>query len=158
MKLVFLDIDGVLNSHDFLYRAAVRNEQAQRRVERLGNEHLQLDPEAVDRVNQILSATGAKVVVSSSWRHAHPIEDLREILAKAGFIGDVIDYTPRYGKDRGHEIDEWLQSTGEGHDPFVILDDNSDMSHMKKYLVLTTFKHGLLDIHIEEAIDRLQVP
>ena len=155
MRLVFLDFDGVLNSHDFLYRW--QEKSARDAVEFTGNEHLMLDPVAVGRVNEILATTGAKVVVSSSWRHGWTIERLREILAAAGFVGEVIDYTPPYGKDRGHEIDEWLQDHDEGHDPFVILDDDQDMSHMGKYLVKTTFEHGLLDIHVEEALDRLLV-
>ena len=153
MKIVFLDFDGVLNSHDFLYRW--QEKAAREAVEFTGNEHLMLDPVAVKRINGILATTGAKVVISSSWRHGWTIERLREILVAAGFVGEVIDYTPRYGKSRGHEIDEWLQDHDEGHDPFVILDDDMDMNHMMKHLVKTTFARGLLDIHVEEAIDRL---
>ena len=153
MKLIFLDIDGVLNSHDFLYRW--QEKTARDRVEFKGNEHLMLDPVAVGRVNRILTVSGAKVVISSSWRHGWPIERLKEILKTVGFIGEIIDCTPRYGKDRGHEIDEWLQNHNEGHDPFVILDDDSDMAHMAKHLVKTSFAHGLLDEHVEESIRRL---
>jgi hypothetical protein len=150
MKIVFLDFDGVLNSHVFLTES-VRDREG----EWDGNEHKMLDPKAVSRVNAVLERTGARVVISSSWRHGWPIERLKEILTAAGFVGEVIDYTPRYGKDRGHEIDEWLQDHDEGHDPFVILDDDSDMSHMTKHLVKTAFAHGILDIHVEEAIERL---
>jgi len=153
MKIVFLDFDGVLNSHDFLHRW--QENAAREAVEFKGNEHLMLDPVAVGRVNQILAASGAKVVISSSWRHGWTIERLKEILKAVGFVGEVIDYTPKHGKDRGHEIDEWLQDHDEGHDPFVILDDDSDMSHMTKHLVKTAFAHGILDIHVEEAIERL---
>ena len=149
-RLVFLDFDGVLNSHHWLYRPD-RDKEA----EFLGNEHHMLDPTAVGRVNRILRETGAKVVISSSWRHGWPVERLREILTTAGFVGEVLGYTPQYGHDRGHEIEQWLDGNDEGHDPFVILDDDSDMGPLMKYLVKTTFEHGIQDEHVEDAIRRL---
>ncbi len=136
-----------MNSHAWLYR-----KDRDPGMEFNGNEHLMLDPVAV---NEILAHTGAKVVISSSWRHGWTLERLREILAAAGFVGEVIDITPRYGASRGHEIKEWLVDHDEGHDPYVILDDDSDMGPLMSKLVKTSFETGLLDLHVEEAIERL---
>lgn len=154
MKLVLLDFDGVLNSHRYLYSPERPTD-----MEFLGNEHYMLDPVAIGRVNTILKVTGAKVVISSSWRHGWTMDRLREILLAAGFVGEVLDKTPTgpTGSCRGDEIDMWLQENGEGHDPFVILDDDSDMGHMAKYHVKTTFAEGILDEHVEEVVRRLMV-
>ncbi len=53
MKILFLDIDGVLNRGAFSTEA----------------ESTSLDPDLVRRLNALLAATNAKVVVSSSWRY-----------------------------------------------------------------------------------------
>lgn len=53
MKVLFLDIDGVLNAHEF--DAAVMCGQIHR--------------DKVERLNTVLRATGAKVVLSSAWRY-----------------------------------------------------------------------------------------
>lgn len=60
MKVIFLDIDGVLN-----YTKWYTNERNP------GNLHGQegdLDPLCVDRIIRICEETGAKVVISSDWR------------------------------------------------------------------------------------------
>jgi len=155
MKCLFLDFDGVLNSHIYLYSDARPKD-----MEFLGNEHLMLDPKAVLRLNRILATTGAKVVISSSWRHGWPIERLREILAARGFVGDVIGVTADLfveegaSRERGDEIAHWVD-THPGVERFVILDDDSDMHGVEAYFIKTTFKHGLQDEHVEEAIRRL---
>ena len=53
MKVVFLDIDGVLNNHAW-------NECS---------ESCTIDFECVHRFNQLLELTGAKVILSSAWRY-----------------------------------------------------------------------------------------
>jgi len=117
---------------------------------------MQMDPKAVSRLNTILRVTEAKVVISSSWRHGWALEEMQLILKNAGFVGEILGYTPQYGHNRGHEIEQWIEAHDEGHDPFVILDDDSDMGPLMKYLVKTQFAHGLLDEHVEEAIRRLR--
>ena len=60
MKVIFLDIDGVLN-----YTKWYTDERNP------GNLHGQegdLDPLCVDRIIRICEETGAKVVISSDWR------------------------------------------------------------------------------------------
>ena len=153
VKALFLDFDGVLNSHRYLY-----SNRRPANMEFKGNEHLMLDPEAVARVNRIIEATGAKVVISSSWRHAWPLERLREILAARAFVGDVIDITPSgssFGVRRGDEIAQWLDEHP-GVTKFVAIDDDADDSLiMKHHLVKTMFAYGLQDHHVEDAISRL---
>jgi hypothetical protein len=151
MKVIFLDFDGVLNSRDW----------CQRNEHLLANQsllmHRDLDREAVGRVNRIVEATGAVVVVSSTWRLLNPLPVLKNILAAHGFTGEVLDVTPRLSRRRGHEIAAWLNSHGpvEG---FVIIDDDSDMEHLLHKLVQTSWESGLQDEHVERAVKELHVP
>jgi hypothetical protein len=151
VKALFLDFDGVLNSHRYLY-----SNRRPAGMEFKGNEHLMLDPAAVARVNRIIEATGAKVVISSSWRHGWPLERIREILAARAFVGDIIGITPDAPQGvRGDEIAQWLDEHP-GVTKFVAIDDDTDDSLiMKHHLVKTMFAYGLQDHHVEDAISRL---
>jgi hypothetical protein len=53
VKLLFLDIDGVLNTHEFLPDVLCG----------------QIHKDKVALLNDVLRATGAKVVLSSAWRY-----------------------------------------------------------------------------------------
>jgi hypothetical protein len=126
MKVIFLDIDGVLNHENwFKKRMTIKNDFNSKEW----NDHYpfyEFDPESVKQLNKIIDKTGAKVVISSTWRHGRTVEQLQEILDKVGFIGEVIDKTPSFiarGTDnlgekisytipRGCEIDWWLESKG----------------------------------------------
>ena len=71
MKVIFLDIDGVLNSDDYIDIA--KNSQG---IER----HIDIDK--VKLLKKAIDETGAKTVLTSSWRNSKDIGPLREFLAK----------------------------------------------------------------------------
>lgn len=163
MKVIFLDFDGVINSAEFMKarhkdrktknieRNAERNEKSKFNwyISMIGEEY-------VARLNQIIEATGAKVVVSSTWRILHDIDELSAFLKAKGFIGEIIDRTPRFGgSPRGEEIAYWL--AGNKVDEFVILDDDSDMCDLMHKLVHTSWQTGLQPEHVAKAIQMLGV-
>jgi hypothetical protein len=174
VRVIFLDVDGVLNSEKFHLTLMERHRQLGHteppspkrettcdcfRLER------QIDPEAVARLNRLVAATGAKIVVSSSWRKLIDPPELRRVLKSHGLIAEIVGETPdgwddpelvaAYGHPdrlfRGHEIDFWLKRHPEV-DRFVILDDCSDMVMHKNRLVQTDVEEGLLDDHVDLAI------
>lgn len=167
MKVIFLDLDGVANSRDYLLH---------RRHLHRPTPH-SIDATTVPRLNAITDRTGAKIVISSSWRLAPypehdpgPVWRLRRILETHGVTGDIIDVTPsffeRYSdhpeddtivgvcKERGHEIQAWLDEHPEVT-AFAILDDRDDMVHLKHRLVQTSYEFGLLDEHVERVVAML---
>lgn len=140
MKIIFLDIDGVLNSGEYLYA-----HNCDEWVE-------QIDPDAVSLLNELVADTQAQIVISSSWRIARSLSEIKNYFKERGFMGDIIDVTPsnyRGETERGNEIQEWLDT--HQVDSFVILDDDSDMAHLRDYLVKTSFEHGLQPEHITKA-------
>lgn len=148
MKVIFLDFDGVLNSHKW-----IGANQHLFETDRLFM-HRDVDPEAVERLNRIVDATGAEVVVSSTWRRMNSRGMLQFILRKHGFNGFVKDVTPILGTRRGFEIQQWLDEHGPV-ESFTIIDDDSDMEHLMDKLVKTSFDDGLQDRHVEQAIAML---
>ena len=68
-KIVFLDIDGVLNSE--LHYVEKSQQQL---ADEIGYPLSEISRSAVSLLNQIVEKTGAKVVISSTWRLGRPVE------------------------------------------------------------------------------------
>lgn len=109
MKIVFMDIDGVLNFHN----------------------SARLAESCMAVARHIADETGAKFVLTSSWRdsvlfpeHWHD-SDKRFIDTLMNHMGlPFIGVTPYIDEDlREVEIQEWLDSTSEEIESFVIIDD-----------------------------------
>jgi hypothetical protein len=106
--------------------------------------YLLFDHRAVKYLNEILSKTEANIVISSSWRKIHTLDEIREQFKSQGII-DVDRVVSMTGgsKDgiRGGEIQTWIDNNPCGN--FVIIDDDSDMIHLMDHLVLTRNATGL---------------
>ncbi len=141
VKIIFLDIDGVLTSL--------------KSANQFGNYKTFL-PSSVEALNHILKVSGAQIVISSAWRIGRTIEELRTIFNDQGIDGSkIIGLTPILRDKRGHDIDSWLKTARLPVKSFVIIDDNSDMEHHIGRLVQTTFEDGLEMSHAEKAIAML---
>lgn len=148
MRVIFLDVDGVLNCRNRWESLPQANSRS------IGSK---VDPDAVIRLRAILEATGAKIVVSSTWRHFF-MRELTEFLHHHGVNRDlVVGQTPYCSSGhRGEEIQRWLTEHPEVNS-FVILDDDSDVEPFEDRLVQTTWEYGLLDGHVPVAIDVLRL-
>ena len=155
MKVLFLDIDGVLNS-----------EQSAIYYNRLNVENGGFNdfscPIARSNLHSILEELpDLKIVVSSTWRLGETLESMRGVLAQLALIKPdrVIGMTPslRGGKVRGDEIQAWLDANP-GVERFVIVDDDSDMAHLMNSLVQTSWRHGLMRKDAVEIINRFYAP
>lgn len=147
--VIFADFDGVLNSAKWMHTARMRESRSERMIRGL-------DPANVGYLNQLIDRSGAKVVISSSWRYLakDQPELFQQELMTRGFIGDVIGCTPILGNPRGREIQKWIDDN-EHAGPFVILDDSEDMAHLMPYLVRTKWDDGLRQEHVDRALEVL---
>jgi len=143
--IVFLDIDGVLNSVDF----------AINRKEKTGHRHIdQIDERAVGFLNEIADWN---FVLSSSWRKFVPLEKMNEILKNKGFNGQILDKTPvlDHPNLRGNEIYSWIHShvmNGSDFDNYVIFDDDSDfLLWQKDNFIHVDWYFGIGPNHIYRA-------
>lgn len=148
MKVIFLDIDGVLNCE--LWQMASEDWE-----EDIKNDVPPVSVAAVMCLNEIIKRTGASVVISSTWRNLTTREKLVGKLESCGFKGAVIGQTPGRGGHRGSEIRCWLIDHPEVTH-FVILDDDSDMEPFFAHFVKTQYETGLLDTHVDQAVAILE--
>lgn len=167
IKALFLDFDGVLNHRKWIADVNAKCDEENLPIhELIKNQFRELDAVCVARINKIVEATGAKIVVSSTWRLGRTVKQLQELLDKNGFIGEVIDTTPHLvipgvaSVRRGPEIQAWFdEAKKEGLweiESFVIIDDESEMEPFLDKLVKTSFEAGILDEHVELAIKMLE--
>jgi hypothetical protein len=148
-KYVFLDIDGVLNSDRYVKSRAQVDTNDLWTLE-------DIDPAAVGILNALVEKSGAKVVISSSWRHHHSLEEIRALLGERGFRGNVLDATPRlFGESRGTEIRTWLRVQVHEAHSFVVLDDDPATGELDARWVLTDPVVGLTDADVERALTLL---
>lgn len=85
MKVIFLDIDGVLNSNDWYVKTRGIG----------GYNGGDVDPKCIELINDLIDATGAKIIMSSSWRSDY--ENSCEYLYDNGLYCDaIIGKTPHF--------------------------------------------------------------
>ena len=175
MKVLFLDIDGVLNSQNWFgyMHYCIKNDMYNRVMNfvETPDEYTEykltmLDDRAIANLNRIVEETGCKIVLSSSWRCLwNPKENdkILEALKLKGFKYDFYGMTPRipqkdFGQERGIEIQTWMDKGSENNEiqSFVILDDDNDMlPEQMNNFILVNNQYGLSDIDVFKAIEIL---
>ena len=171
MKIIFLDIDGVLNSFqtfkDIYYE-----------YKKTGKRRIEIDEDKVLLLKEIVDNTDALIVLSSTWRYFGKmingklvtdnvkLQSLIDILSKYNMF--IYDITPRSKSgNREEEIREWLEN--KNVDDFIVIDDDSyDLQgFINKELIKTNYiikdsegnyygeLCGLIVDHVYEAIEKL---
>ena len=146
-KVIFLDIDGVLNCEQTYINRFKKMQETKNYI-------LDIDEEKVKLLSYICRITGAKVVLSSSWRSdwkngkenlkLKPSILLQELFDKYDI--DIIGITPQI--PRSNDVDEKYHSWRE--------------NEIKDYLVKTKFRDiknnmgGLNEGHVKQAIKILK--
>jgi hypothetical protein len=175
MKIIFLDIDGVL---------AVASQER--------DDYGQIfHPHFVSNLKRIIDETQAKIVISSSWRKSS-LKIMQEMWKYRNLPGEVIDTTPSlyvfkgtnniqfwnnklsakktprikgYTIPRGCEIEYWIENEAEAFGAitnYVILDDDTDflMKQSNNYVQCSDVQehpdsiegYGLTEINAIKAI------
>lgn len=125
-KVIFLDIDGVLKPE------VVRGRVVKDKYGEI------FDQSNVDVLASIIEQTGAKIVISSTWKY-DGLDKMKQMWNDRHLPGDVIDITPSEMDvvdagiedfydlvKRGHEIQLWLNNN-DFNGNYVIIDDIDDM-------------------------------
>lgn len=151
MNIIFLDVDGVLNSWD-----KVKEVYFETRKPHSGNKY-PFDEESLECLQMIVLETNAKIVITSSWRREKSdLEILFNILKKYDLDKNVIGCTPILNKSRELEIRHFLANL-DFEPNFIILDDDSTFEVLLPYLVKTSMQTGLQLKHVEEAINKFDM-
>lgn len=158
-QILFLDIDGVLNSE----QSAIYCNELGFKNGGLTRSNGKFCPIATSNLRELLrNLPDLRIVISSTWRMGESIESLRELmLSYAGIPGDlIIGATPSTCKERGHDIQKWLDiTTGKINvQRFAILDDASDMVHLTPHLIQTSWREGFMRSKYLELYDYFLYP
>lgn len=137
MKIIFLDIDGVLNNMDS-YPATIEDT-------------------LIFKLKNIIIDTNAEIVLSSDWRLDNDLKNIIETRFKLSNI-PILGCTPELPTEtRGKEIAAWLNAHKNWDiENFIILDDREDMDPYSSHLVQTNIREGLTWNNVTDAIAKLQ--
>jgi hypothetical protein len=160
MRLLILDIDGVLNSHrsaigwgGFGHMPLNILTMSPRTV----RHRTRWDPVAVGMLKRILIETRCKVLISSVWRKGATLRELRWLFAAYDLPNVIVGKTGSHWTGfRGREIRQWLAAHKHwGIKDYLILDDDSDFfSYQKGRLIKTQHEVGLDYPAFQFIIDR----
>ena len=153
MKIIFLDIDGVLNCE-----SAYRNGECQYQEwiweDGRKDHHQRFCVRSKELLNKLIDETGAKIVISSTWRHGG-IEFIKKVWEMEEMSGEIIGITPSLRTKglhipRGMEIEYYLNNDllfqhinwdeviqqqyieTSGVENYIIIDDDSDMLYNQR--------------------------
>lgn len=151
MNIIFLDVDGVINSVDNLIKVYHQTHKSHSLY------NYPFDPNCLENLKELVVETKSSLVISSTWRHSEKgMEKLLEALNEYDLDKLVIGCTPVLGLSRGAEIKKYLSdSKFDDGIKFVILDDDRDMEDLLPYLVHTNRQVGLTKENVQQAIKKL---
>lgn len=147
MKVIFLDIDGVL--------CCARSCAALGGYPAAGNPVSwgKFDEVAIKLLQDLIRKTGSIIVLSSSWRNEANLDALQWRLSVR--IEDVTRASATPTEYRGAQIHDWL-IRHPGVEAYAILDDDEDMlPDQMPHLCLTSKRNGFLLGHYDVLLEKL---
>jgi hypothetical protein len=132
VRVLFLDIDGVLN------RTAYRPDKSH-------GLRSWIEPELAARLSYVLRAIDAQIVLASDWRTGRELAHLADELRVAGVEGTLVGVTPVLGQARWREIEAWMIEHDLAPQHVVIVDDGYDMGPLAARFVRVSPLHGFDD-------------
>lgn len=149
MKIIFLDIDGVLNyqASEAVYRGGIG-----------------ISRDNVEVLRYIVEQTGAEIVLTSTWKkwweksnNKHPSGAyIDKMLGESGI--KVYDKTPGSVVERGQGIDEYLKT--HKVDSWIVIDDEifpdfEQFGILPRLVKPSFYRAGLTMLHAEQAVELL---
>ena len=155
MKILFLDIDGVLNSTSSCiaykgfgspWRISSKNE-------------LKFSDVSMNILKRIIDEFDFHIVLSSTWRTSLTHEQfihmmkLYDIDVSEHFLG----FTPELDTIRGLEIQHFIDSNKLEMEDYIILDDDSDMTKIQKenHFIKVNGTYGLSSLEYQKIKQRV---
>lgn len=153
MKIIFLDIDGVLNPIHYM-KAIRKMWETDPEIKSCDEYGALFFYHNCNALKKIIDTTGAKIVISSSWRRSGE-SIMKELWQHRNLPGEIIGITPETNFIRGEEIKQWIE-TNNFTGNYAIIDDDSDMlEEQQPNFILTNGKIGLTFKDADKCIELL---
>lgn len=183
MRVIFLDIDGILNCQN-AYRADECKYVEWVNANGEKKHHQSFCTWSKALLNRLIKETDAKIVISSTWRHSG-LDFMKEVWEIEEMEGEIIGITPSFRRDidgytipRGCEIDYYLKNElnfnhinwdkqiqqkyieESGLENYIIIDDDSDMLYSQRNHFVHVFpsprnKEGFNEFYYKDALNKL---
>ena len=166
-KIIFLDIDGVLNTEYNQHLLAYHGKPWKDKHGAF------FDPEAVAQLERIIVKTEADIVIESSWKYLG-LETMRQMWRDRNMPGHIIDVTPSSASDnwllhanldemdpahtqgKGVEIASWMADNLHEEAHYVIIDDEYViLDSQQPHFILTNPYDGITPELADRAIQLL---
>ena len=141
-KIMFLDVDGVLNSEVY-YKSTSHSE----------NDWSRFDPISVERIKKLVEEFSLQIVISSTWRYG-AVDRLMHELKNSKLIEYLYHdwFTPViHPAHRGMEIKLWLDLHPEVKDYIIIDDDENMLEEQMSRFVKTGLHEGMTEEHFNRV-------
>ena len=149
MNIIFLDVDGVLNSRNKLMEVYKKTHKPH------SGYSYPFDERCLENLKLLVQETNSKIVITSTWRKDEEgIRTLLKTLNEYELDKYVIGYTPILNTPREIEIKDYLYQYKEQPN-FIILDDDSDFDALIPYLIKTNGQVGLTCENVKDGIKKL---
>lgn len=147
-RIIFLDIDGVLNSKDKLIEVYKKTHKSH------SGYNYPFDERCLHNLKHLVEETDSYIVITSTWRRDEEGRNkIIKVLKEYDLDYRVIGYTPILNTTRGEEIKAYLKSLSKPVD-YIIIDDDSDMDDLIDHLHLTNNQTGLTKEDTEKIIKK----
>ncbi|TLG72731.1 HAD domain-containing protein [Culicoidibacter larvae] len=143
MRILFLDVDGVLNSHDYLGRSEALAE---------GDPYKYIERDKLAILQELVYGYDFKVVLHSTWKNLFderlvPVNKLGKALLQALADFDIVlfDKTLTVDYERQLEIVAWLKAHATlPIENYIIIDDAKiDWQELRPHVIQTNEWYGL---------------
>lgn len=165
-KIIFLDIDGVLNPTHYM-NALYKMWKASFTEIKSHDEYGQLFfYQNIEALKHIIDNTGAKIVISSTWKMAG-LSEMIKLWKHRNLPGEIIGVTPLQievidlGMEkyydmvcRGMEIDCWIKMHNHTGN-YVIIDDTPDMLPIQEPNFVHT--NGFVGLTMKDAEKAIEI-
>ncbi|MFB6344941.1 MAG: HAD domain-containing protein [bacterium] len=153
-KVIYFDIDGVLNSDRYFSANPDVVEEQLKGVEDPGGIDQPadlIDPEAITQLNRVVKNLEPTVVLTSTWRRHYSLREIDQFLAERGFQG-TLDAGIREGPQISPEKNELILWSEQEVDPesFLVL-DNRELLGIDNQVLIDSAT-GLTDSDTEDIL------
>jgi len=157
MKILFLDIDGVLNSKRYYQSDEWKNISVKiNNGEQKYSPHFLIDKKSIEVLNNLIkSMPDLSIIISSTWKRYGRYEQTKKYLVQNGFRfeSQIIDCTPELNSlkyCRGDEIQLWLNKHLDVSNYCIVDDDNDMLSTQLENFVQVNSEVGLTEEDCEK--------